>query len=235
MILQRRFIIFMLLLITTQPSQLSAAERLEVEIRSTILNIRETRSTHSNIVGVLHKGDRITATTTDMRDWLNLDDGRGFISINYASVLSRTPVLLAPPEETQSQVSPPVKVTISRSPGLIETTEQFCSNNKLPIKASSKTCRKNLSTLGYESCQLLFKLALKDNCKSGDSIKIICSASALATDNLNNQTSYELSNTHIVSRSVSEITMLLEWFPATKSAAIQGIELSDGQCDIYYN
>lgn len=102
MIIPRRFIILILFLLTTQPCQLSATERLQVEIRSTILNIRESRSTHSPVVGVLHKGERVTATTTDMPGWLNLDDGRGFISINYAAVLSRTPVLLAPPEETGS-------------------------------------------------------------------------------------------------------------------------------------
>jgi hypothetical protein len=63
MIIPHSFIIFMLLLITTQSYQLSAAERLEVEIRSTILNIRETKSTISSVVGMLNQGDRLTETT----------------------------------------------------------------------------------------------------------------------------------------------------------------------------
>lgn len=237
MIIARSFIIFMLLVITTQSYQLSAAERLEVEIRSTILNIRETRSTISPVVGVLNQGDRLTATTTDLRDWLNLDDGRGFISINYVYVLSRTPVLLAPPEEVELQIPPATEATITRlSESLTKDAQQVCIQNKvdkpLPIDSSSKTCRKNLDTLGYESCQLLFKLSLTNNCNDSEELRVVCSATALTTDSQKNQALYELTNTRIVSSSVTETTILLEWFPAAESAAIQKIELSKGQCEI---
>lgn len=237
MIIARSFIIFMLLVITTQSYQLSAAERLEVEIRSTILNIRETRSTISPVVGVLNQGDRLTATTTDLRDWLNLDDGRGFISINYVYVLSRTPVLLAPPEEVELQIPPATEANITRlSESLTKDAQQVCIQNKvdkpLPIDSSSKTCRKNLNTLGYESCQLLFKLSLTNNCNDSEQLRVVCSATALATDSQKNQALYELTNTRIVSSSVTETTILLEWFPAAESAAIQKIELSKGQCEI---
>lgn len=232
MIILRSFIIFMLLLITTHSYPLLATERLEIEVRSTILNIRETRSTISSVVGVLHQGDRLTATTTDMRDWLNLDDGRGFISINYVNELSRTPVTLAPPEETEPQV---LLSTAERN--ITENVQQVCGqdtiNNLLPIDSSSKTCRKNLNTLGYESCQLQLKLTLTDSCSNSEPLRVVCSASALTTDSLNNQALYELTNTRIVSSSVNETTIVLEWFPA-ESTAIQKIELSDSQCKIAF-
>lgn len=236
MIIPRSFIICMLLLITTQSYQLSAAERLEVEIRSTVLNIRETRSTISPVVGVLNQGDRLTATTTDMRDWLDLDDGRGFISINYVYVLSKTPVLLAPPEEVESQTPPPTEANITRLPeSLTESAQQVCIqnkiNNQLPINSSSKTCRKNLNTLGYESCQLLFKLSLTNSCNDSEQLRVVCSATALTTDRQKNQVLYELTNTRVVSSSVTETTIILEWFPAAESTAIQKIELGKGQCE----
>ena len=76
----------------------AATERLEVQIRSTILNIRETTSTQSPIVDALQQGDIITVTTTGLADWIRLDDGRGYISIHYVDVLSRTPVIESPAE-----------------------------------------------------------------------------------------------------------------------------------------
>ncbi|SEQ27069.1 SH3 domain-containing protein [Amphritea atlantica] len=116
----RRLIICTILMISSLPQTLSATERLEVMVRSTILNIRESRSTHSPVVGVLSEGDRLTVTTTDMRDWIRLDDGRGFISIHYVRVLSRTPVLLAPPEERSAQsLAPsaePLRTAFTSSP-----------------------------------------------------------------------------------------------------------------------
>ncbi len=237
MILLRSFIICMLFLITTQSSPLSAADRLEVEIRSSILNIREIRSTSSPVIGILNRGDRLTVTTTDMRDWLNLDDGRGFISINYVNVLSRTPVLLTPPEESESLA----KTQLSRPPsspvsGL--AVNIACSpdktNSQLQIKSSSKTCRKNLSTLGYESCQLLFNLTLTSVCQDHKQLKAVCSATALATDHQNNQNLYELTQTRVISSSTSETSILLEWFPVSESTVVQKIDLSDGQCKIVH-
>ncbi|BBB24784.1 SH3 domain-containing protein [Amphritea japonica] len=240
MILLRSFIIFMLFLITTQPYQLSAAERLEVEVGSTILNIREIRSTSSPVIGVLNQGDRLTVTTTDMRDWLDLDDGRGFISINYVNVLSRTPVLLAPPEEesiAKTQLSLPAKALVT---GLTENNTDLplpaCSpqntDYQLQIKSSSKTCRKNLSTLGYESCQLVLNLSLTSACINSEQLKITCSATALAINSQNNQNLYELTNTRLINNSVTDTSILLDWLPISESTAIQKISLSDGQCRI---
>ncbi len=242
MILLRSFIICMLFLITTQSSQLSAAERLEVEIRSSILNIREIRSTSSPVIEVLNRGDRLTVTTTDMRDWLNLDDGRGFISINYVNVLSRTPVLLAPTEEDKSLANKPLSLpTKAPDIGLAENNTDIpllaCNPNKtdsqLQIKSSTKTCRKNLSTLGYESCQLLFNLTLTRACSSKP-LKVTCSANALAINSQLNQNLYELTNTFLIDSSTTETSILLEWFPVAESTTIQKINLSDGQCKIIF-
>ncbi|WP_428034271.1 SH3 domain-containing protein [Amphritea sp.] len=126
MIVQRISIFCLLLLSLILPQSIYAAERLEVEIRSTVLNIRETRSTHSPVVGVLNAGDRLTVTTTDQRDWVHLDDGRGFISIHYVNVLSRTPVLLAPPEEqseTETQAHRPEPALIPVNMETANTTD----------------------------------------------------------------------------------------------------------------
>lgn len=108
------------------------------------------------------------------------------------------------------------------------------SNSQLSIKSSSKICRENLSTLGYESCKLLLKLTMTNSCNSSNPIKVVCTASTLTTDSLNYQTIYELTNTHLVSSSATKTTVLLEWFPTVKSTAIQSIELSNGQCNINF-
>lgn len=242
MIHLRSFIICMLFLITSQSSPLSAAERFEVEIRSSILNIREIRSTSSPVIGVLNRGDRLTVTTTDMRDWLNLDDGRGFISINYVNVLSRTPVLLAPLEESESlaktQLSRPPNSPVSGlADNIADSPLTACSPDKtdsqLQLKSSSRTCRKNLSTLGYESCELVLNLSLTRACSSKQ-LKVTCSANALAINSQQNQNLYELTKTLLIDSSTTETSILLEWFPAAESTTIQKINLSDGQCKIIF-
>lgn len=95
------------LLSALSTAALAATERLEVRIRSTILNIRETTSTQSPIVDVLQQGEQLTVTTTGLADWIRLDDGRGYISIHYVDVLSRTPVVVSPAEAEQ-QAPPPL-------------------------------------------------------------------------------------------------------------------------------
>lgn len=89
------------LLTLTSTPRISAADRLEVRIRSNILNIRETTSTKSPIVDVLQQGEVITVTTTGLADWIRLDDGRGYISIHYVDVLNRTPVIESPAEAAE--------------------------------------------------------------------------------------------------------------------------------------
>ncbi|GGK63565.1 hypothetical protein [Amphritea balenae] len=103
MIVLRSIVFCMVLLISSQPVTLFAADRLEVEIRSTILNIRETMSTKSPVVGILNKGDRILVTTTGHQDWIQLEGAQGFISIHYVDVLSRTPIELSPAEAETAQ------------------------------------------------------------------------------------------------------------------------------------
>ncbi|WP_299197257.1 SH3 domain-containing protein [uncultured Amphritea sp.] len=268
----RFFVTCLVLLSSALPQSLCAAERLEVEIRSTILNIREFRSTDSPVVGVVSEGDRLTVTTTDQRDWVRLDDGRGFISIHYVNVLSRTPVLLAPPEEAKVQTKTNAQaLTTVRLEGADVTdntsylttaieTELEPAEEPVPDQAStadespalksvdhsvdiesvSKTCRKNLHTLEYEFCQLLFKLKLPDNPDANlnadpgadQQLKITCSAQALATDKDKIQTLYELSNTRSVSRSVSNTSVIVEWSPATKSAETLHMALKAGQCRV---
>lgn len=92
------------------PTFSSAAERLEVRIRSTILNIRETTSTKSPIVDVLQQGELLTVTTTGLADWIKLDDGRGYISIHYVDVLTRTPV-----DESPAQIAEKADQTAASS------------------------------------------------------------------------------------------------------------------------
>ena len=253
-----RFIIVLLLLLSSAlPRFLCAAERLEVEIRSNILNIRELRSTNSPVVGSLRKGDRLTVTTTDQRDWIRLDDGRGFISIHYVNVLSRTPVPQVPEPEAPADYQPPslppaqgltttrldapsamdalTPVDSAQTEPLIEPIQdQTNADNDKPepgmidIKSVSKTCRKNLRTSEYESCQLLFTLQLAD--RAAPTTNITCSAEALATAKDKTQTLYELTSTRSVSQTVSETSVIVEWSPAPESAGVTRMALKAGLC-----
>ncbi|MBN0988461.1 SH3 domain-containing protein [Amphritea pacifica] len=145
----RRLIICSILMISSLPQTLSATERLEIVVRSTILNIRESRSTHSPVVGVLSEGDRLTVTTTDMRDWIRLDDGRGFISIHYVRVLSRTPVLLAPPEERSAQsLIPPaesLRTAFTSSPEIpvVDSLDRSQSEDNLIAPTTGATAQES--------------------------------------------------------------------------------------------
>ncbi len=115
-------------------SAFAATERLEVRIRSTILNIRETTSTKSPIVDVLKQGDVITVTTTGLPDWIRLDDSRGYISIHYVDVLSRTPVIESPAEIAERTALQPEPAPITEEPAKTPTPEPSVAT--IPVEAS---------------------------------------------------------------------------------------------------
>ncbi|MCV6613282.1 MAG: SH3 domain-containing protein [Amphritea sp.] len=115
-------------------SAFAATERLEVRIRSTILNIRETTSTKSPIIDVLQQGDVITVTTTGLPDWIRLDDGRGYISIHYVDVLSRTPVIESPAEIAERTARQPEPAPITEEPAKAPTPEPSVATT--PVEAS---------------------------------------------------------------------------------------------------
>lgn len=229
------FIMLCLLLLSIGlPQTVLSAERLDVEIRSTVLNIRQSRSTDSPVVGILHKGERLSVITTDERDWVLLEDNRGFISIHYVNILSRSPTEA---EIALSTTTEPDQATQTTSTTLVDShipaSTPLTNSQPLIIHSVSKTCRKNLQTQGYELCQLMFKLRLTERNNTSETAKITCYAEALTTDNRNIEKRYELSNTRTVNSATSDTQVILEWFPAIEPVVMQ-IILREGTCHLFH-
>ncbi|MDO6565309.1 SH3 domain-containing protein [Amphritea sp. 1_MG-2023] len=251
-------VILAFLLSAILPRLAISTEQLDVEIRSTILNIRAIRSTDSPVVGVLYKGEQLKVTTTDMRDWIRLDDGRGFISIHYVDVLSRQPLpsiqnltdrdtslnkpTLTPAAALESfeedRLSPQQHHRPQTDNAVIQPAVATISGSPLKIEAISKTCRKNVTTQHYEFCQLDFELRLSQPITTNQSInrstnqpnKIICYADALTTNTQGLHKRYELSKTRLISHSASTHHVTVEWFPTTEQALIKQLILREGVC-----
>ena len=247
MIVLRRILICMILLFPSLSTYSVAADRLEVEIRSTILNIREIMSTKSPVVGVLNQGDRLFVTTTDHQDWIRLDDGRGFISIHYVNALSRTPVAEFPDSETtlntaEGSNQPGTEVNAIEAEAVTgdasDTSARLQGEECLPgasnthpnVTSVSKTCRKNLQTLSYEACDLTFNITLSSTCNSESKVNIECSAHVLAKESDGTEYLDELNYQGKAGITGTSEKIRLTWFPARSSMQITQTVLHEDNC-----
>lgn len=228
-------------------------ERLEVEIRSSILNVRQTTSTKSPVVEVLQQGDQLFVTTTGLQDWIKLDDNRGFISIHYVNVLSRTP--LPQPEiptatmlEINKALSP---IEYAESPQLLETAEAIkntampekveiptlCTadqnNTRIELKGQSKICRKNLQTMGYESCEIIFNFNVSTSCTEPSQINVQCAANVVSqeTGELQKQTELSIQELIPITESLTS-SLRLNWTPDDPESPVTQVQLSEGKCQL---
>lgn len=236
----------------------TAADRLEVEIRPSVLNVRQTTSTTSPVVAVLQQGERITVTTTGLQDWIKLDDRRGFISIHYVNVLSRTPVLQSPAEQiidqsNSKQATPEAEVipetetselagesvAIKRAyvPAKSADVPALCSanrnNTQIELTGQSKTCRKNLLTMGYESCEILLNFSLNSECTTPSRINVQCTANIVSQGTGLIQKQTELSIQKLIPVTESGTSSLrLSWAPQDPDVPVSQIQISDGNCQL---
>lgn len=246
MIVLRRILICMILLFPSLSLHAVAADRLEVEIRSTILNIREIMSTKSPVVGVLNRGDRLFVTTTGHQDWIRLDDGRGYISIHYVNVLTRTPVVELPdtaatadiiekPGTSDTDSGIKEEETLLNGIGDTSTAQQAecianSRNTRLNVNSVSKTCRKNLQTLSYEACDLTFNITLSSTCNSESKVNIECSAHVLAKESDGTEYLDELNYQGKAGITGTSEKIRLTWFPARSSMQITQTVLHEDNC-----
>lgn len=251
-------VLCLLCLLITYTESALAIERLEVEIRSNILNIRQTTSTKSPVVDALNAGDRLTVTTTDLPDWIKLDDGRGFISIHYVNVLSRTPVFQSPAEQRESSSDQPKSdsdkiskkstvlsapqtevqgtnaIAMDKTPPKPQSCITNIENTQLQLENQSKTCRKNLQTMGYESCELMFNLVLSSSCNQAATADISCSAnvrSESTQQGLKEQAELSISGPVRFSENGTS-SLLLNWNPTTPEIPVTQVQLNNGRCQI---
>ncbi|WP_432471606.1 SH3 domain-containing protein [Amphritea sp. HPY] len=241
---------YLLLLLAVLSGSAAAADRLEVEIRPSVLNVRQTTSTTSPVVEVLQQGERLTVTTTGLQDWIKLDDKRGFISIHYVNVLSRTPVLQSPAEQSfdQSSSKPATTVTpeaetsepeVPEVPITIKNTDTpaLCSanhnNTRIELIGQSKTCRKNLQTMGYESCDILLNFFLNSECTTPSRVNVQCTANIVSQGTGPVQTQAELGIQKLISITESGAsTLRLSWAPKDPDSPVTQVQLSDGECGL---
>ncbi|MEH6579533.1 MAG: SH3 domain-containing protein [Amphritea sp.] len=221
--------IYWIILIAALTGYAAAADRLEIEVRSNILNIRETASTKSPIIEALKKSDRLSVTTTNQSDWIRLDDGRGFISIHYVNILSRTPVIKSPAESAEQAPEETAKITTLTAQTLCQADT---ANTQLQLTAQSKTCRKNMQTLGYEGCELLFNITLNSSCSEHSQLEIQCQANVISTPRGSaDKIKTELSISSLVSLTETTATsQLLRWSPEKSKTPITRVTLSNAGC-----